>query len=187
MPSPRPPVATVTDLNHRYGKVCALDALTAEIPSGCMVGLIGPDGVGKSTLLGLIAGVRKIQTGEVRALDGDLKDASFRQGAYARIDNGELFVHKMYIGPYKQATSFAHEPKRSRKLLAHRSEIERWTGKLAVRGYTLVPVQVYFKNGRAKIELGLAKAKDMEDKREDLKRKVELREAKEAMGKGRRR
>ncbi|MDB4972960.1 MAG: tmRNA-binding protein SmpB [Myxococcaceae bacterium] len=107
------------------------------------------------------------------------------EGAYARIDNGELYVHKMYIGPYQQATSFAHEPKRSRKLLAHRSEIERWTGKLAVRGYTLVPVQVYFKNGRAKIELGLAKAKDMEDKREDIKRKVELREAKDAMGKGR--
>ena len=107
------------------------------------------------------------------------------EGAYARIDNGELYVHKMYIGPYKQATAFAHEPKRSRKLLAHRSEIERWTGKLAVRGYTLVPVQVYFKNGRAKIELGLAKAKDMEDKREDLKRKISLREAKEAMGKAR--
>ena len=104
------------------------------------------------------------------------------EGAYARIDNGELFLHKMYIGPYAQATAFAHEPKRSRKLLAHRHEIEKLTGKLAIRGYTLIPIQVYFKNGRAKIELGLAKAKDMEDKREDIKRKVELREAKAAMG-----
>jgi len=103
------------------------------------------------------------------------------EGAYARIDHGELFLHKMYIGPYAQATAFAHEPKRSRKLLAHRHEIEKLTGKLATRGYTLLPLQVYFKKGRAKIELGLAKAKDMEDKREDIKRKVELREAKDAM------
>lgn len=109
------------------------------------------------------------------------------EGAYASIDNGELFLHKMYIGPYAQATSFAHELKRTRKLLAHRHELERLTGKLATRGYTLIPVQVYFKNGRAKVELGLAKHKDMEDKREDLKRKVELREAKDAMSKGRRR
>lgn len=107
------------------------------------------------------------------------------EGAYARIEGGELFLHKMYIGPYAQATAFAHEPKRSRKLLVHRHEIEKLTGKLAVRGYTLVPIQVYFKSGRAKIELGLAKAKDMEDKREDIKRKLELREAKAALGKGR--
>ena len=107
------------------------------------------------------------------------------EGAYARIDDGELYIHKMYIGPYAQATMFAHDPKRSRKLLAHRQEIEKLTGKLAIRGYTLIPLQVYFKNGRAKIELGLAKAKDMEDKREDIKRKVELREAKVAMGQNR--
>ena len=60
------------------------------------------------------------------------------------------------------------------------------TGKLAVRGYTLIPLQVYFKNGRAKVELGLAKAKDIGDKREELKRKVDLREAKDAMNKVRR-
>ncbi|HEY6879592.1 MAG TPA: SsrA-binding protein SmpB [Polyangiales bacterium] len=108
------------------------------------------------------------------------------EGAYAGISHGELFLYKMYIGPYAQAHSFQHEAKRTRKLLAHRHEIEKLTGKLAMRGYTLIPVQVYFKNGRAKIELGLAKAKDMEDKREDLKRKLALREAKDAMGKGRR-
>ncbi len=108
------------------------------------------------------------------------------EGAYARIENGELFLHKMYIGPYAQATAFAHEPKRSRKLLAHRHELEKLNGKLAVRGYTLVPIQVYFKQGRAKIELGLARAKDMEDKREDIKRKLALREAKEAVRKARR-
>ena len=77
--------ASLVGVTHHYGETVALNSVTLEIPGGCMAGLIGPDGVGKSTLLGLIAGVRKIQTGEVRALDGDLKDAAFRQGAYARI------------------------------------------------------------------------------------------------------
>ena len=108
------------------------------------------------------------------------------EGAYARIDGGELWLYKMYIGPYAQATAFAHEPKRARKLLAHRHEIEKLTGKLAVRGYTLLPLQVYFRNGRAKVELGLAKAKDVGDKRETIKRKLDVREAKEAMNRGRR-
>jgi ribosome-dependent ATPase len=78
-------VASLEGVTHRYGKTVALDNVTLAIPAGRMTGLIGPDGVGKSTLLGLIAGVRKIQTGEVRALDGDLKDHAFRQGAFARI------------------------------------------------------------------------------------------------------
>jgi ribosome-dependent ATPase len=77
--------ASLKGVTHHYGKTVALDNVTLEIPAGRMTGLIGPDGVGKSTLLALIAGVRKIQTGEVRALDGDLEDAAFRQGAFARI------------------------------------------------------------------------------------------------------
>ena len=106
-------------------------------------------------------------------------------GSYARIERGELMLFKMYIGPYAQASAFGHEPKRPRKLLAHRHEIEKLTGKLAVRGYTLLPLSVYFKEGRAKIELGLAKAKDIGDKREDIKRALDLREAKAAMERGR--
>jgi SsrA-binding protein len=109
------------------------------------------------------------------------------EGAYARVERGELMLFKMYIGPYAQANAFGHEPKRARKLLAHRHEIEKLTGKLAVRGYTLLPLSVYFKEGRAKIELGLAKAKDIGDKREDIKRALDLREAKAAMERGRRR
>ena len=108
-------------------------------------------------------------------------------GSYARIERGELMLFKMYIGPYAQATAFGHEPKRPRKLLAHRHEIEKLTGKLAVRGYTLLPLSVYFKEGRAKVELGLAKAKDIGDKREAIKRELDLREAKAAMERGRRR
>jgi SsrA-binding protein len=104
-------------------------------------------------------------------------------GAYARVERGELMLFKMYIGPYAQASAFGHEPKRTRKLLAHRHEIEKLTGKLATRGYTLLPLQVYFKEGRAKIELGLAKAKDIGDKREDIKRALDVREAKAAMAK----
>ena len=77
--------ASLKGVSHRYGKTVALDNVTIEIPAGRMTGLIGPDGVGKSTLLGLIAGVRKIQTGEVRALGGDLRDEAFRQHCFARI------------------------------------------------------------------------------------------------------
>ena len=106
-------------------------------------------------------------------------------GSYARIEQGELTLFKMYIGPYAQANSFGHELKRPRKLLVHRHEIEKLTGKLALRGYTLVPLTVYFKNGRAKIELGLAKAKDVGDRREEVKRATDLREAKAAMARGR--
>jgi SsrA-binding protein len=117
----------------------------------------------------------------LRAKRGDL------DGAYARIERGELWLHKMYIAPYAQATAYGHEPRRSRKLLMHRHELEKLTGKLALRGYTLVPIQVYFKSGRAKVELGLAKSKDIGDKREDIKRKLDVREAKAAMARGRER
>jgi SsrA-binding protein len=106
-------------------------------------------------------------------------------GSYAGLQHGELMLFKMYIGPYAQATAFGHEPKRPRKLLAHRHEIEKLTGKLALRGYTLVPLSVYFKNGRAKVELGLAKAKDLGDRREEIKRDVDLREAKAAIDRSR--
>jgi len=111
----------------------------------------------------------------LRAKQGDL------DGAFAGLRNGELYLHKMYIGPYANAAAYGHEMRRSRKLLAHRHEIERLTGKLAMRGYTLLPTRVYFRNGRAKVELGLCKAKDMEDKRHELRSKVELREAKAAI------
>ena len=78
MPTLTKPVASITDLTHRYGKARALDSVTAEIPSGCMVGLIGPDGVGKSTLMGIIAGAKKIQSGKVHVLGGDIADRRHR-------------------------------------------------------------------------------------------------------------
>src|SRR5271165_4818244 len=77
--------ARVQRLSHRYGKTVALDDVTLEIPARCMVGLLGPDGVGKSTLLALIAGVRRIQEGEVFALDGDMRDREHRRASLPRI------------------------------------------------------------------------------------------------------
>ena len=77
--------AWVRRVSHRYGRTVALDDVTLEIPAHCMVGLIGPDGVGKSTLLALISGVRRIQEGEVFAFDGDMGDAEHRRSSLPRI------------------------------------------------------------------------------------------------------
>jgi SsrA-binding protein len=104
------------------------------------------------------------------------------EGAYASVDRGELFLHGMHIAPYAQATTFGHEAKRSRKLLVHKREIMRLIGQLGERGYTLVPLSVYFKAGRAKVALGLGKGKSRGDKRETLRRDIDLREARDAIG-----
>ena len=78
-------VARIERVTHRYGKTFALDELTLDIPAQCMAGMIGPDGVGKSTLLALISGVRKIQAGKVTALDGNMADERHRRASYGRI------------------------------------------------------------------------------------------------------
>jgi SsrA-binding protein len=103
------------------------------------------------------------------------------EGAYASIENMELFLFHMHIGPYKQAGRFGHEERRKRKLLVHKHEIERLTGRIAMRGYALVPSKVYWKNGRAKIELVLGKGRKVHDDREAIKRELDLKEARAAM------
>ncbi len=108
------------------------------------------------------------------------------EGAYATVDEGNLVLHHMHVGPYEQAGVFGHEPRRSRRLLAHRQEIQRLLGKLAQRGFTLIPLRVYFKDGRAKVELGLGKGKKRGDDRETIRRDLDLREAREATLRGRR-
>ena len=108
------------------------------------------------------------------------------EGAYASVDSGQLTLHHMHIGPYEQAGVFGHEQRRSRRLLAHRKEIERWAGHLAHKGYTAVPVRVYFKDGRAKVELGLGKGKRHGDNREAIKRDLDLREARDAIARNKR-
>ena len=81
-----PPVVRLVDVHHRYGDTHAADALTLDLPAGCMVGFIGPDGVGKSTWLGLVAGARRIQRGTVEVLGGDMADARHRARVCPRID-----------------------------------------------------------------------------------------------------
>jgi SsrA-binding protein len=88
--------------------------------------------------------------------------------SFAAIEGGEAFVHGMNISPYVQASHFGHEPTRVRKLLLHKDEIKRLTGKIAERGYTLVPIRLYLKDGKAKLELGLAKGRRKYDKRREL-------------------
>ena len=110
---------------------------------------------------------------EVKSLrDGkaNLKDS------YARVQKGEAFLINAHVSPYPGANRFNHEPTRARKLLLHAREIERLTGKTKEKGLTLIPLKMYFKNGRAKVELGLARGKKLYDKRETLKRKDAERE-----------
>jgi len=101
--------------------------------------------------------------------------------AYATIRRGEMFLEKLHISPYEPATRENPEPMRSRKLLLHRREIARLAGRVAERGLTLVPLSLYFKDGRAKVELALARGKRQHDKRESLKRREHDREAQRAM------
>jgi SsrA-binding protein len=110
----------------------------------------------------------------LRAGRMELKDS------YASIDKGEAFLVGAHIAPYDFAREGGHEPERSRKLLLHRREIDRIAGQVAERGLTLIPLQVYFKDGKAKVELGLAKGKTTYDKRESLKEREMEREMERA-------
>ena len=97
--------------------------------------------------------------------------------AFIRIENGEGFIYGMHISPYEKGNIFNKDPLRVRKLLLHKSQIQKLIGNSAEKGYTIVPLQVYFSNGRAKIEIGLAKGKKLYDKRQDIAKKDQKREA----------
>lgn len=115
---------------------------------------------------------------EVKSLrDGkaNLKDS------HARIQKGEAFLVNAHISPYPGANQFNHEPTRARKLLLHKREIARLTGKTKERGFTLVPLKLYFKDGKAKVELALARGKKLYDKRETLRRKMAQREVERSL------
>ena len=112
---------------------------------------------------------------------------SLREGAvqlkdsYASVRDGEVWLENMYVAPYKPAARENHEPERPRKLLMHRREIERLIGKTAEKGLTLVPTRVYFKGPNAKVELALARGKDVGDKRRALKDREQKREIERAL------
>ena len=104
--------------------------------------------------------IKSIRTGKV-----NLKDS------YATLNKGEIFVYSMHISPYEQGNIFNKDPMRPRKLLLHKKEIFKLTGMIQQKGYTLVPISIYFKDNRVKLELGICKGKKLFDKREDLKKK----------------
>jgi SsrA-binding protein len=119
---------------------------------------------------------------EVKSVRGgraNLKDA------YAIIKDGELWLLNAHIGPYEHGNIFNHEPLRTRKLLIHKEELRKLVGRTQQRGFTLIPTRMYFKNGRVKVEVALAKGKQLWDKRETERRRTADREAREAIARGR--
>lgn len=118
--------------------------------------------------------VKSMRAGKVELVD-----------AYATVENGELWLKQMYIAPFEQASAFPHEPRRPRKVLVKASEIARIDRAVSRDGMTLVPLRLYFRRGRVKVELGLAKGKKTHDKRADIAAKTADREAKAAMGRAR--
>lgn len=105
---------------------------------------------------------------------------NLREG-YARIENGEAWLMSVHIAPYEHGNRYNHEPLRDRKLLLHRDEIDTLAGRVRQRGYTLVPLQVYLKHGKAKIELGLARGKREYDKRHAIAEREAQREIERAL------
>ena len=109
--------------------------------------------------------VKSLREGRV-----NLKDS------YAKVEEGEVFLVDAHISPYSHGNIMNHDPLRPRKLLLHKREIKRLTGKVRERGLTLIPLQIYFKDGKAKVELALAKGKKIHDKRAAIKKRDEKRE-----------
>lgn len=97
--------------------------------------------------------------------------------SFIRIEEAEMYVYGMHVSPYEKGNIFNKDPLRVRKLLLHKREILKLLGKIKEKGYTLVPLQVYFSNGKAKMEIGLARGKKLYDKREDIAKKDQRREA----------
>ncbi len=115
--------------------------------------------------------IKSIRAGQVNLRD-----------SYATIRDGEVWLLNAHISPYQQASYQNHEPRRERKLLLHRREINRLTGKLQEKGLTLVPLRFYFKNSRVKVELGLGRGKKSFDKRQTLREKDDRRQIERALG-----
>jgi SsrA-binding protein len=101
--------------------------------------------------------------------------------AFAMVRDGEAYLHNLHISPYDFGNRENHDPDRMRKLLLHKKEIVRLYSKIREQGYTLIPLRLYFKDGKVKAELGLAKGKKLHDKREDMKKKEQKREVAQAL------
>jgi SsrA-binding protein len=114
--------------------------------------------------------VKSAREGRVQLKDG-----------YATVQDGELWLHNVHIAPYAPAARANHDPERPRKLLAHRREIDRLTSRAQERGLTLVPTRMYFSGPRAKVEIALARGKDVRDKREAIREREQRREMQRAL------
>ncbi len=115
--------------------------------------------------------IKSIRAGQVNLRD-----------SYATIRDGEMWLVNSHISPYQQANRQNHEPRRERKLLMHRREINRLVGKLQEKGLTLIPLKIYLKNSRAKVELGLARGKRLYDKRQTMRARDDRRQMDRALG-----
>ncbi|MDF2691651.1 MAG: tmRNA-binding protein SmpB [Labilithrix sp.] len=118
--------------------------------------------------------VKSMRAGKVELVD-----------AYATVERDELWLKQMYVAPFEMAKAFPHDPRRARKVLVKASEIARIDRAVSREGMTLIPLRLYFRRGRVKVELGLAKGKKTHDKRADIAAKTAEREAKAAMGRAR--
>jgi SsrA-binding protein len=126
------------------------------------------------------AGIALVGT-EVKALREGKCNLS---DSYAAIQDGEAFIHDMHISPYSHGNIMNHDPLRVRKLLLHRRELKRLYGKTREKGLTLIPLRIYFKSGKIKVELGVGRGRKLHDKRQELKRRTDKREMERAfMGK----
>ena len=101
--------------------------------------------------------------------------------SFASVDHDEMWLKQLYVAPFEQAKAFPHEPRRARKVLLHKREIAQIDKAVARGGYTLIPLRLYFKGGRVKVELGLAKGKKTQDKRADIAKKTADRETRAAI------
>ena len=110
----------------------------------------------------------------VRAGKVNLRDS------YAQVKDGEMFLYNVHISPYEQGNIFNKDPLRSRKLLLHKAEIAKLMGLTTIKGYSLVPLSFYLKNGRVKVQLGLARGKKLYDKRQDLKEQAVRRDVEQS-------
>lgn len=120
----------------------------------------------------------ELKGSEVKSLRSN--QASIKE-SFAMIRDGEVFLINSYIAPYEQANLLNHEPRRERKLLLNKREINRLMGKTLIRGYTLVPIKVYFKRGKAKVDIALGKGKKVHDRRDDIKKREADREMEKAL------
>ena len=135
-------ILELKDIVKRFSGVVALNHVQFQLKKGEIHALMGENGAGKSTFIKVITGVHAP-------------------------DEGEIILKGMHISPYEQGNIFNKDPRRPRRLLAHKSEIRHLQQQIKLQGYTLVPLQLYFKQGRVKVELGLCKGKKLYDKRAD--------------------